>query len=261
MSLHYQIERLINFALQQKLIEDTDIVYIRNQYLELFELEHQPHVQSMAEQLKYPDKILKTILQILTSSSTQNPEKQNSHSIFLNTNKNAAYSNLQPDIGDNSIHYASYLGKNSDSIKCRIMNVLLDKPSISIDKFNNIKANLGALDALDYWYQRSIASFYIKMCDVEKNKHWLTNTPYGQMEITINLSKPEKNPHEIAKLKLQESTNNDYPKCLLCVENEGFAGNQSKASRQNHRLLPIILNNQNLAFFSSHHMSTMNNTP
>jgi UDPglucose--hexose-1-phosphate uridylyltransferase len=248
MSLHHQIERLINFALQQKLTEAADIVYIRNQYLELFNLEYQPNIMSVTEQLKYPDEILNTILQILTSSSKPNSDKQNSNSIALKTNKNEASSNLKLDLHYDNSYYTRYLGKNADSIKCRIMNILLGQPSTNIDKFNNIKANLGARNALDYWYQRSIASFYIKMCDVEKNKHWYAETKYGQMEITINLSKPEKDPHEIAKLKLQKSTSNDYPKCLLCIENEGFAGNHTKAARQNHRLLPITLNNQTWYF-------------
>ena len=253
MSLHYQIERLINFALQQKLIEAADIIYIRNQYLELFNLEYQPNIPQVTEKLKYPDEILSYILQILTSSSKSTITNSTQHDLLpIDTTRNPMSTNIDSsDKNSDKIinnRNAIYLGKNTDSIKCRIMNILLDKPSTSIAKFNNIKANFGAQSALDYWYQINTASFYIKMCDVEKNKHWLADTPYGQMEVTINLSKPEKDPHEIAKLRLQESTNNDYPKCLLCIENEGFAGDHTKAARQNHRLLPITLNNQTWHF-------------
>lgn len=215
MNLHHQIERLINFGLQQQLIKDSDIIYIRNQYLELFNLNYIENVNLTTEQLQYPDNILNSIYELLTKECPA----------LLN-----------------------YLGKTKDSISNRIMNVLIDKPSSVINNFMQHVNTHGISLALDHFYQKSIASYYIKMQDVTKNKHWQITTNYGIMEVTINLSKPEKDPKAIAMAKQQQDNNIKYPKCLLCIENEGFSGNYNHPARQNHRLLPLTLNNQTWFF-------------
>ena len=78
---------------------------------------------------------------------------------------------------------------------------------------------------------------------VAKDEKWVTDSEYGPIDITINLSKPEKDPRDIAKAANQ--VKNEYPKCLLCEENEGYAGSFSHPARQNHRIIPLQLNNEN----------------
>ncbi len=143
-------------------------------------------------------------------------------------------------------HPKLQLGLTEDMIKCHIMDVLVPRPSIIQSKFKQAYVNYDANYALDYFYQLSIASNYIKMADIARNQHWLSKTPYGNLEITINLSKPEKDPSEIAAAKLHQTSS--YPKCLLCAENEGFAGDYAKPSRFTHRVIPLCLNGETWYF-------------
>lgn len=212
--LNTQIERLISFGLKANLIDSVDIIYIRNQYLELFELSYIA-CEVPDESLDYADEILDIIYTTISNTKPQLIEK---------------------------------LGATRESVECRIINVLMGHPSHLIRRFNEIKTRGGFKIALDYWYQINIANFYIKMHNILKNQHWLTASPYGQLEITINLSKPEKDPREIAKSREMAHTNNDYPQCLLCIENEGFSGDYSRPARQNLRLLPLTLNNSEWFF-------------
>ncbi|MBQ5846531.1 MAG: UDP-glucose--hexose-1-phosphate uridylyltransferase, partial [Selenomonadaceae bacterium] len=91
--------------------------------------------------------------------------------------------------------------------------------------------------ATENYYRMSIASNYIRKARIDKNVVWKTATEYGDLDITINLSKPEKDPRDIAKAKLVKSSS--YPRCLLCRENEGFAGHANHPARQTHRLIPL----------------------
>ncbi|MDC9302441.1 galactose-1-phosphate uridylyltransferase, partial [Clostridioides difficile] len=93
--------------------------------------------------------------------------------------------------------------------------------------------------ATDYYYKLSIASNYIRKDRIDKNMVWKAATEYGDLDITVNLSKPEKDPKEIAKAKSFKSTS--YPKCLLCKENEGFYGHMNHPARQTHRIIPMNL--------------------
>ncbi len=207
-SISFEIERLINFAIQNCLIEPCDVNYIRNHYLNLFN-ETTPKKHDIDEILLYPDSILDNMYQYVVSNN-------------LN------------------------LGSTEDIIKCRIMDVLIPRPNIVRSTFNLLHKNQGINLALEYFYKLSIASNYIKVVDIKKNQHWLTATKYGDLEITINLSKPEKDPKEIAKAKLHPK--NDYPSCLLCLENEGFAGDYNKLSRFTHRIIPLNLNSETWYF-------------
>ena len=136
------------------------------------------------------------------------------------------------------------LGENKDQITTAIINLILPSPSVIEDKFNLLKQQQGIKSALDWYYEFSKITDYIKTEDIAKNQSWSSQTNFGQLEITINLSKPEKDPLEIARLKLVKPKVSSYPKCLLCVENEGFAGSVSQPARQNHRILEIELNNK-----------------
>ena len=100
--------------------------------------------------------------------------------------------------------------------------------------------------ATDYYYKLSQDSDYIRRYRVKKDWKWTVDSPYGEIDITINLSKPEKDPKAIAAAKNAKASS--YPKCLLCVENEGYAGRVNHPARENHRIMPITVNDSAWGF-------------
>ena len=94
--------------------------------------------------------------------------------------------------------------------------------------------------ATDYFYKLSCDSDYIRRYRIAKDKKWTVDTDYGNLDITINLSKPEKDPKAIAAAK--NAPQSGYPKCLLCRENEGYRGRVNSPARQNHRIIPVKIN-------------------
>ena len=132
-----------------------------------------------------------------------------------------------------------------DLFDTRIMNCLMPRPSQVIKTFNE-KYAVSPKEATDYYYKLSQDSDYIRRYRVCKDMRWLTPTEYGDIDITINLSKPEKDPKAIAAAKLAKQSG--YPKCLLCVENEGYAGRTNHPARQNHRIIPITVNDSKWGF-------------
>ena len=126
-----------------------------------------------------------------------------------------------------------------DLFDTKIMGKLVPLPSMVSHKFYELYQE-GPKKATDYFYKLSQDSDYIRRYRIKKDQKWITETPYGEMEITINLSKPEKDPKAIAAAKLVKSSS--YPKCLLCPENEGYAGRVNHPARQNHRIIPITIN-------------------
>lgn len=126
-----------------------------------------------------------------------------------------------------------------DLLDAKIMGLLMPRQSEVEREFwrNGQEQSIEA--ATDRFYQLSVDSNYIRMDRIKKNQYWLAPTEYGDMEITINLSKPEKDPKEIAAERSLPQSN--YPKCLLCVENVGYAGRLNHPARQNHRVISIQL--------------------
>lgn len=125
-----------------------------------------------------------------------------------------------------------------DLFDTRIMGLLTPRPSEVIKKFNDLYKE-SPKKATDYYYHLSRKSDYIREYRVKNDLKWITKTEYGDIDITINLSKPEKDPKAIAAaLNAKQSS---YPKCLLCKENEGYAGRVNHPARQNHRIIPITL--------------------
>ena len=118
-----------------------------------------------------------------------------------------------------------------------IMDCLTPRPAEVIRRFRELESNPRA--ATDYFYKLNVASNYVRKSRTDKNISWVTATDYGDLNITINVSKPEKDPKEIAAAKSAPSTG--YPACLLCKENEGFFGNLNHPARQNLRLVPLEL--------------------
>lgn len=126
-----------------------------------------------------------------------------------------------------------------DLFDTRLMNCLMPRPSQVIKTFKE-KYAVSPEEATDYYYKLSRDSDYIRRYRVCKDMKWVTKTEYGDIDITINLSKPEKDPKAIAAAKLAKQSG--YPKCQLCRENEGYAGRTNHPARENHRIIPITIN-------------------
>lgn len=199
---HY-IKSLVDYGVSTELITREDIVYSTNALLSLFQLD------------EYEDVTL---------------EKNFSLEEILTGMVDYAYE--QGIIKDNGI-------VTRDLFDTKIMGILVDRPSNIIKKFNDLYKKDPKL-ATDYYYKLSKNSDYIRRYRIKKDIKWVTKTKYGDLDITINLSKPEKDPKAIAAAKLMKQSG--YPKCLLCKENEGYAGRVNHPARQNHRIIPIEIN-------------------
>lgn len=132
---------------------------------------------------------------------------------------------------------------DKEMLSANIMNCFVARPSAINAAFNE-KYTESPIAATDYFYELSQNSNYIQMNRIRKNISYQTATPYGQMDITINLSKPEKDPMQI-KLEREMKQTLSYPKCLLCKENEGYVGRIGYPARANHRIVKIPLRNEN----------------
>jgi UDPglucose--hexose-1-phosphate uridylyltransferase len=132
-----------------------------------------------------------------------------------------------------------------DLFDTKLMNCLMPRPAQVQKEFWDIYEK-DPVAATDYFYKLSQDSDYIRRYRVKKDQKWTVDSPYGVMDITINLSKPEKDPKAIAAAKLAKSSS--YPKCLLCPENEGYAGRVNHPARENHRIIPITINNTQWGF-------------
>ena len=132
-----------------------------------------------------------------------------------------------------------------DLFDTRLMNCLMPRPSQVIDTFREKYAESPEA-ATEYYYKLSQDSNYIRRGRIVKDMKWVTPSKYGDMDITINLSKPEKDPKAIAAAKTAPQSS--YPKCLLCMQNEGYAGSVTHPARQNHRIIPITINDSHWGF-------------
>lgn len=205
MDINYEINRLIHFGLQNELLTADDIVYTANLLCAELHLD--------AYSYETVDESLETVAPVLE--------------------KLLAYA-VRENIIENNI-------TERDLFDTKLMNMLMPRPSEVRRRFKADYEKSPQL-ATDNYYKLSIASNYIRKDRIDKNIIWQADTKYGKLDITINLSKPEKDPQEIARAKLVKDA--AYPKCLLCRENEGFAGNFKHPARQTHRLLPLELNGQ-----------------
>ena len=126
-----------------------------------------------------------------------------------------------------------------DLFDTALMGVLMPRPSEVIREFKRLYAE-DPEKATDYFYKLAKDSNYVRTDRIAKNLQWVYEDPtYGDIDITVNLSKPEKDPRAIAAAKLLPQAG--YPKCLLCCENEGYAGTVAHPARQNLRLIPLTL--------------------
>lgn len=198
------IFELIEYGIRIGIVEEEDRIYTANRLFELFGIDD-PKTDEIENDC---DRSLSQILEDITDYAVAN--------------------NI---ITDDTI-------TERDLFDTKVMGMLTPLPSKVREEFKK-RYSISPEAATDYYYGLSTATNYIRKDRIEKDKKWVCDTEYGPMDITINLSKPEKNPKDIAKAGASKA--GGYPKCLLCAENEGYAGNYSKPARQNHRIVPVTL--------------------
>ena len=125
-----------------------------------------------------------------------------------------------------------------DLLDTKLMGILTPRPSQVIDRFRSLEAQ-DKKAATDWYYTFSQDTDYIRRYRIARDVKWVTRTEYGDLDITINLSKPEKDPRAIAAAK--SAPQGGYPKCQLCRENEGYAGRVNHPARGNHRVIPVTI--------------------
>ena len=204
----YEIERLVQFGLTQGLVEKWDAVTVRNALMEFLQVT-EPFTGSVVSYAgDSPVEILDNLLDYAADAGI---------------------------LGENTITYR-------DLLDTKIMGLLMPRQSEVIRKFYSTARMHSIQKATDDYYHLSRVSNYIRMDRIAKNLYWMTPSEYGDIEITVNLSKPEKDPRAIAAARSLKQSN--YPQCLLCLENVGYPGRVNHPARQNHRIIPLELNNE-----------------
>lgn len=217
-----RILELTEYGLVTGLIEKEDEIFTINSLLELFQL----------------DEIEDATLDAYAAREAMTQESAEAAlEGILNEMMDYAYE--QGIMKENSIVYR-------DLFDTKIMSLLMPRPSEVRGKFKDLYENNSAQEATDYYYKLSCDSNYIRRDRIKKDQKWTADTEFGTLDITINLSKPEKDPKAIAAAKLAKQSG--YPKCLLCKENEGYAGRVNHPARQNHRIIPVTINNSDWFF-------------
>lgn len=201
MNINQLITALVNYSLNKKLICELDKTYTINRIIEILNLNEYTYELCDEKDL----------------------------SIILNGICDYA---VEQGIIEDSIVYR-------DLFDTKIMGAIMPRPSEVVTNFNALYQNSPEA-ATEYYYDLSRNSNYIRVDRIKKDKKWTTEIEFGTLDITINLSKPEKDPKAIAAAK--NAKQSGYPKCLLCRENEGYAGRVDSPARQNHRIIPITVN-------------------
>ena len=204
MNINVAVKSLVNYAIKNEMIEKWDEIWAIN-----------------------------TVCQALNMDSFEDCEAENAE---------------LEDILASILDYAVENGLCEDSVVYRdlfdtkIMGLLTPKPSEVISKFHFLYSR-DKKAATDYYYKLCQDSDYIRRYRIKNDLKWITKTEYGDIDITINLSKPEKDPKAIAAALKMKTTS--YPKCALCKENEGYMGRVNHPARQNHRIIPMTLGGDN----------------
>ncbi len=201
----YEIERLLQFGERHGMIDKLDKIVARNKLLDLLKLKEPFYGEIPDEYIEYPREILERI-----------------------------------------VDYAGEAGLfDKDIYVCRelfdtaIMGTMMPRESEIIRNFTELAEKQSIKAATDYFYDLCLVSNYIRTAQIEKNIKWVNESKYGKLEITINLTKPEKDPKTIAMERLQPQSN--YPECMLCIDNIGYAGRINFPPRQTHRIIPVRL--------------------
>ena len=204
------VNELINYGIDTGLVNSEDEIYVRNSILSILETNEYDESIDKKEGHRELHEILEDIL------------------VYAVNNKL---------VDDNIVA--------RDLFDTKIMGAMVMPPSIINAKFWD-KYKESSVEATNFYYDFSRNTNYIREDRIKKDKKWTVNTKYGELVITINLSKPEKDPKAIANALKVKSSN--YPKCLLCPENEGFAGTMKYPARNNHRIISIKIDGEDWAW-------------
>lgn len=207
--INESVKKLVCYGLETGLIKDCDKVYVTNRILEALGLDEYDEPQENYENVN-----LEQTLKELLDYAAQN------------------------GIIEDSIVYR-------DLFDTKLMACLMPMPHEVIEKFNALYKE-SPEKATDYFYKLSCDSDYIRRYRIVKDIRWKVPSDYGEIDLSINLSKPEKDPKAIAAAK--NAKQSGYPKCLLCKECEGYQGRANFPARQNHRVIPITINNSAWGF-------------
>ncbi|MBR4953593.1 MAG: UDP-glucose--hexose-1-phosphate uridylyltransferase [Oscillospiraceae bacterium] len=202
------IEDLLAYALKAELIKKEDTVWARNHLLGALK------INDLAETCVAAERPLEEILSDILGYA------------------------VEKGLCDDDI-------TSRDIFDTEIMAILTPRPSEVISEFRAKYAE-NPEKATDWYYALSQNTDYIRRYRIKKDMKWVTDTEYGELDITINLSKPEKDPRAIAAAKLAPQS--AYPKCQLCAENEGYAGRMNHPARGNHRIIPITIDSKDWFF-------------
>lgn len=197
------IKKLVTYGMETGLISEEEKIYSTNLILDVLKLDDYEEPEENYEKVE-----LEPVLKELLDYAVEN------------------------GLIEDSVVYR-------DLFDTRLMNCLVPRPSQVIKTFKE-KYAASPEEATNYYYKLSRDSDYIRRYRVCKDMKWVTKTEYGDIDITINLSKPEKDPKAIAAAKLAKQSG--YPKCQLCRENEGYAGRTNHPARETHRIIPITIN-------------------
>ena len=207
--LSKNIKKLVEYGIQTGLTPECERAYTVNLLLELFKEDSYDDVEIEAGEIEL-EELLKELLDEA----------------------------VERGIIEDSIVYR-------DLFDTKLMNCLLPRPAQVQREFWDLYKE-SPEKATDYYYKLSQDSDYIRRYRIKKDMRWKVDSPYGEIDITVNLSKPEKDPKAIAAAKLAKASS--YPKCMLCVENEGYAGRVNHPARENHRIIPIEVNDSKWGF-------------
>ncbi len=213
------ILKLADYGLATGLITPEDKDYTVNRLLELFELDE---LEDAAVQEQGP-------------AMTQEAAEEQLEGILKEM---LDYAYEKGILKENGVVYR-------DLFDTKVMGLLVPRPSEVIREFCRLYKE-DPRKATDYFYKFSCDTDYIRRYRIKKDLKWTADTEFGQLDITVNLSKPEKDPKAIAAAKLAKQSG--YPKCLLCKENEGYAGRVNHPARQNHRVIPVTINQSSWYF-------------
>ena len=203
------VRKLICYGLENNLITADDRIYAANSMIHVLKRDEYDPPEEI-----YTDIDLEAVLKEITDYAVEN------------------------GLIEDSIVYR-------DLFDTEIMGCLTPRPSEVIAKFRQIYREKSPVDATDFYYKFSCDTDYIRRYRIAKDVKWTSETEYGTLDITINLSKPEKDPKAIAAaLNAKQSA---YPKCQLCEENVGYAGRVNHPARENHRIIPIKINDERWA--------------
>lgn len=210
MTFDENVKRLVQYGIESGLVPEEERIYTTNQLLELFGEEEYTEPET-----EFKDVDLEEVLEELLDYAVE-----------------------KGVLKENSVVYR-------DLFDTKIMNCLVPRPAQVIGTFKELYKE-SPVKATDYYYKLSQDTNYIRRYRIKKDIRWKVPSQYGDIDISINLSKPEKDPKAIAAAK--NATQSGYPKCQLCKENEGYAGRVNHPARQNHRTIPLTINDSPWGF-------------